>query len=216
MSAKTEWREGAYDPDWASGSPQKRGFKALMDTTCDYLLGSEAEDMDVEQANSESAAKSSSSEAAPVEDMMGTRSKSNPEAKPDCTEEPPVQDSASAAADQPAVKLTPDEALMRLERIAIGGTGPPEVSGDPIDGLKATHEVIKVVCTVSHNFFVQRKKELRWVTETAQLARYEGIAYVLAEVLGAGNLLLKEAESMGKRALKRIEGKAGVKGKTDK
>jgi hypothetical protein len=49
---------------------------------------------------------------------------------------------------------------------------------DPIDGLEATHEVIKVICVASHNLFEQRKAELRWVTETAQLDRYEGIAYV--------------------------------------
>ena len=213
MSAKTEAPTLDFDLKCRSGRAGLVRFDEIMAAACENLLGCKAEALDEEDANSSPTANSSHSGAGPVEAAMGTRSTTNPDAEPGYAEEPPVQDAASA---KPAAKLTPEEALMRLERIAIGGTGPPEVSGDAIDGLKATHEVIKVVCTVSHNFFVQRKKELRWVTETAQLARYEGIAYVLAEVLGAGNLLLKEAESMGKRALERIEGKAGVKGKTDK
>ena len=205
--------------NFAHGNGHSGGFDDLPPATCESLLGGQGEAMNVDKENTENDADASRPGAATQRDLrtvMGTCNSCDQAEDKDFSEALPVQDAGPKAPELRAALLSDEEALARLERVAISGTGPPGLLGGPIDGLEATHAVIKSVCVASHNPFEQRKAEVRWVTETAQLDRYEAIAYVLAEVLGAGELLLEEARPIGKRALERIEGKSGVKARAEK
>ena len=216
MSVKADATMLDVDANMVDFTEVSGGLNPSPPAGCNTLPSCPTVAMEVDKENMGNEADASRSEAASVcaaTEASITRSQYQTS---DCPEGLEVQESAAVSPEQGAAKLTSEEALRRLERVAIGGTGPPGLMGDPINGLEATHEVIKVVCVASHNLFEQRKKEIRWVTETAQLDRYEAIGCVLAEVLGTGELLLKEARPIGKRALERIEGKSGVKARTEK
>ena len=56
-----------------------------------------------------------------------------------------------------------------------------------------------------HDLFDHRDAEVRWVTATAQLDRFEAIAYLIADLLDL-ELLLDEARPIGKRVQQHIRG----------
>ena len=77
------------------------------------------------------------------------------------------------------------------------------MSNGRVPGLTATNELIKLVIEVVFGFFKVRKADVRWVTDKAQLDKFDGVAYLLADLL-RGELLLEEANLIGKRAHKHI------------
>jgi hypothetical protein len=99
----------------------------------------------------------------------------------------------------------PSEAEMtdRLEILCIGGDGPPEGSCGRVSGLRPTNNLVRRAVLVVFRFFRERKPEIRWVTSQAQLDKMDGLAYLLADML-RGELLLEEANAIGKRAHKHV------------
>ena len=95
-----------------------------------------------------------------------------------------------------AASVTEQELGKRLERLAIGGSGEPTISGHRVDGLMASNALLERIVDLVHHLFDQRKNEVRWVTPTAQLDRYEAIAYLIADLLNL-ELLLDEARPIG-------------------
>ena len=86
--------------------------------------------MEVDKENMGNEADASRSEAASVcaaTEASITRSQYQTS---DCPEGLEVQESAAVSPEQGAAKLTSEEALRRLERVAIGGTGPPGLMGE--------------------------------------------------------------------------------------
>ena len=60
----------------------------------------------------------------------------------------------------------------------------------------ASNALLERIVDLVHHLFDQRKNEVRWVTPTAQLDRYEAIAYLIADLLNL-ELLLDEARPIG-------------------
>ena len=106
--------------------------------------------------------------------------------------------------ENPPVEL-PSEPEMerRLEIICVGGQGAPTESSGRVPGLKASNDLIRLAVLVVFRFFRLRKSEIRWVTEKGQLDKMDGLAYLLADLL-RGELLLEEANLIGKRAHKHV------------
>ena len=95
------------------------------------------------------------------------------------------------------------EMIRRLVVLCVGGQGPPTVSCGRVPGLKATNMLIHRAVLVVFRFFRERMSEIRWVTEKGQLDKMDGLAYLLADLL-RGELLLEEANLIGKRAHKHV------------
>ena len=85
------------------------------------------------------------------------------------------------------MSVTDQELNERLEALAIGGMGEPTISGDRVHGLTAHNSLLERIINLVHALFDARKREVRWVTTTAQLDRYEAIAYLIADLLNARN-----------------------------
>ena len=117
---------------------------------------------------------------------------------------PEPETTSEGGVENPRVEL-PSEAEMvrRLVILCVGDQGPPTESSGRVPGLKATHELIRRAVLVVFRFFRERKSEIKWVTELAQLDKMDGLAYLLADLL-RGELLLEEANLIGKRAHKRV------------
>ena len=116
-----------------------------------------------------------------------------------------VQEGVANAVETTGVVLpTEPELENRVEVICLGGEGPPEISCGRIAGLTATNALIDRVISVVDRVFHNRKSEVRWVTPLAQLDRMEAYAYLLADLL-RGELLLEEANAIGKRAHKHVK-----------
>ena len=112
--------------------------------------------------------------------------------------------SQEVGVEKPPVELpSEDELTNRLEILCVGGEGPPTESSGRVPGLTATNKLIQLVIDVVFDFFKLRKEEVRWVTEKAQLDKFDGVAYLLADLL-RGELLLEEANLIGKRAHKHV------------
>jgi hypothetical protein len=113
------------------------------------------------------------------------------------------------------VTVTDEELERRLLRVVIGDMGEPGISGEPVRGLLARNSLLERIIDLVHTFFDHRKKEVRWVSPTAQLDRYEAIAYIIADLLDL-ELLLEEARPIGKRVQEHIRGKPrGVLARAD-
>ena len=95
------------------------------------------------------------------------------------------------------------ELIRRLVILCIGGEGLPQTSSGRVPGLKATNKLIQLVISTVNDLFKERKEEVRWVTPLAQLDKMDAYAYLLADLL-RGELLLEEANAIGKRAHKHV------------
>ena len=146
MSTQADERIQNSDTYLIGGDGFSDGFESVMPLPRESLPGGKVEVMDVEKDKLVCQASPVRSEAVPVEAAFDATSSLNPEEMPGCAEALSVQESTSVAPERRVAKLTTEGALARLECIAIGGTGPPAVLDDSIDGLEATHEVIKVIC----------------------------------------------------------------------
>ena len=87
--------------------------------------------------------------------------------------------------------------------LCIGDEDPPQTSSGKVLGLEATNTLIRLCISVVNPFFDKRKAEVRWVTAKAQLDKFDAYAYLLADLL-RGELLLEEANAIGKRAHKHV------------
>ena len=65
----------------------------------------------------------------------------------------------------------------------LGGKGYPGRSGRGSVPIEATNELLHLAKTVVLELYEQRRSEVRWVKETAQLDQEEALAYLLADLL---------------------------------
>ena len=173
------------DPSSAADNAPEVGTDA-----CEALRGADApgEAMQVAEAKPSSEGDTTRAlhpEAPAVEAAMAYKLRSSTAAEPETSQEVGVEKT-------PVRLPSESELVKRLEFLCVGGEGPPTVSSGRVPDLAATNELIKLVIDVVFGFFKVRKEDVRWVTEKAQLDKFDGVAYLLADLL-RGELLLEEA-----------------------